>query len=120
MLATSIEIKPQYYDEIVDLEKLFPAINKSQKEEFQDSLSPNKINIIKKQFMKKSERKRFSNNEKRMSSLKKKPLMMPDIMNSPNSKQKKKINYNLKKANASLQTTLIPIDRLQYYANNKK
>jgi hypothetical protein len=112
LIATTIEIKAQYYDEIIDLGKLFPAITKTQKEEFFETISPHRVNSIRKSFMSKPERERFGNNTTRQTRL------LPRLR-SPNSERDRKISRKLQKANATLQTTLIPIARLQQYTKQK-
>jgi hypothetical protein len=115
LLATTIEIKDQYYDEVVDLGKLFPPIAKSKKQQFLESLPPQRVYSMKKSFLTKSERDRCGNNSCGQRQTQRQGLLMPRLC-SPASERDRRIRRKLKRANATMQTTLIPIERLRQYS----
>ena len=168
--ATTVEIREHFYEEVVDLDKLFSPIRKKKnkksdknailnkgrsyndnatnvednkgidkedeeefmtsRDEFLESIHPKCLGALKKGFRQKPERIRFGNNSSRQNRYRRLPKIKRhsvastststpsfavDMLKS-NYALDQKIQKNLEKANASLQTTLIPKNRLQEYA----
>mmetsp|Transcript_6451 Transcript_6451/g.10552 ORF Transcript_6451/g.10552 Transcript_6451/m.10552 type:complete len:124 (-) Transcript_6451:437-808(-) len=108
LVSTNIDIRDPHYEELVDLEKVFPISPKINKLVL-ESISPRRLCFIKKSFACKSASDITNRRNDRQ--------VIPRL-ESPNSNKLRKIRKKLKRANSTMQNTLIPIDRLLLHAEN--
>jgi hypothetical protein len=119
--ATIIEIRDPHYDELVDLNKLLPPHSHTHSHTslqpknkiFLESISPRKLCHLKKSY---GCKKALSSTDL---TIKCSDGKIPRL-DSPNTKGIKKINKKLKKANSTIENTLIPIDRLLLYSHQRR